>query len=489
MMAAAFDVAGRLSEGDRALTVLDEYVAACRVLGLVSPGPLTELYRAESGLDLDALAADARSLDAAVVVAQDASRLQGNGYRELTAQWSGTGGDAAGGFLRSLTVAAEDVVTHLQRSAQALTTLRDELWRAVDAKVDAVLRTEARAAGHRDQWSAASRAVLAGAGDMAAASEIVDQQVKPFILGAVSGDLMPALQDATDAVVAAYDSAIAAVTPAGLSFPVPVVLSPDWTAQAPSLPSLPPAQAYHAAAAAPFGALGAAAGWTPSVPPVSAEPFATPSASPVPAEPVTAPAASTPRAPEPALGTAAATPAAAGLPGDLGSGSGIGGLGQQLTDAIGGALGSMAGLVPGGSGLGGLDNIRDGLGDELGIGADRTDSGPETDDAADDDADDEPDDSETEDADEVDAAKSDAADGEDVAGEAATSDAADAEAAESGAVDGPGLPSQPPVPTPPPPVTDPVPTTPPLEPVAAQPDPTTKTPCEIAADELPNVGE
>lgn len=474
MMAAAFDVAGRLSEGDRALTVLDEYVAACRVLGLASPGPLTELYRAESGLDLDALAADARSLDAAVVVAQDASRLQGNGYRELTAQWSGTGGDAAGGFLRSLTVAAEDVVTHLQRSAQALTTLRDELWRAVDAKVDAVLRTEARAAGHRDQWSAASRAVLAGAGDMAAASEIVDQQVKPFILGAVSGDLMPALQDATDAVVAAYDSAIAAVTPAGLSFPVPVVLSPGWTAQA---PSLPPAQAYHAAAAAPFGALGAAAGWTPSVPPVSAEPFATPSASPVPAEPVTAPAASTPGAPEPALGTAAATPAAAGLPGDLGSVSGIGGLGQQLTDAIGGALGSMAGLVPGGSGLGGLDNIRDGLGDELGIGADRTDNGPETDDAADDDADDEPDDSETEDADEVDAAQSDAADGEDVAGEAA----------ESGPVDAPGPPSQPPVPTPP--VTAPVPITPPLEPVAEQPDPTTKTPCEIAADELPNVGE
>ena len=214
MMAAAFDVAGRLSEGDRALTVLDEYVAACQVLGVASPGPLAELYRAESGLDLDALAADARSLDAAAVVAQDALRLHGNGYRELTAQWSGTGGDAAGGFLRSLTVAAEDVVAHLQRSAQALTTLRDELWRAVDAKVDAVLRAEARAAGHRDQWSAACRAVLAGAGDMAAASEIVDQQVTPFVLDAVSGELLPALQDAADTVAAAYDSAIAMVTPA-----------------------------------------------------------------------------------------------------------------------------------------------------------------------------------------------------------------------------------------------------------------------------------
>ena len=487
MMAAAFDVAGRLSEGDRALTVLDEYVAACQVLGVASPGPLAELYRAESGLDLDALAADARSLDAAAVVAQDALRLQGNGYRELTAQWSGTGGDAAGGFLRSLTVTAEDVVTHLQRSAQALTTLRDELWRAVDDKVDAVMRTEARAAGHRDQWSAASRAVLDGAGDMSAASEIVDQQVKPFVLGAVSGDLMPALQDAADTVAAAYDSAVAAVTPAGLSFPVPVVLSPEWAPQAPSSPPLQAdqaaqaAQADQAAPAAPFGALGTAAGWTPSASPASAEPIATPSASPVPAEPVATPSASTSGAPEPALGTAAATPAASGLPGDLGSGSGIGGLGQQLTDAIGGVLGSMAGLAPGASGLGGLDNIRDGLGDDLGIGAEADD---ELDDEPDGDADDpdgEPDDGE-EDNDE-----SGTAEGGATESDAAEGHASESEDSDSGPVDGPGPTSQQPVSAPP--VTDPAPTTPPVEPIAEQVDPTTKTPCEIAADELPNVGE
>ena len=485
MMAAAFDVAGRLSEGDRALTVLDEYVAACQVLGVASPGPLAELYRAESGLDLDALAADARSLDAAVVAAQDALRLQGNGYREPTAQWSGMGGDAAGGFLRSLTVTAEDVVTHLQRSAQALTTLRDELWRAVDAKVDAVLRTEARAAGHRDQWSAASRAVLAGAGDMSAASEIVDQQVKPFVLGAVSGDLMPALQDAADTVAAAYDSAVAAVTPAGLSFPVPVVLSPEWAPQAPSSPPLkayqaaPAAQADQVAPAAPFGALGAAAGWTPS-------------ASPAPAEPFTTPSASTSGAPEPALGTAAATPAAAGLPGDPGSGSGISGLGQQLTDAIGGALGSMAGLAPGASGLGGLDNIRDGLGDDLGIGADADDELDDepaggVDDDPDGELDDGEEDADEEDADEENTDESGTAEGDATESDAAEGHASDSADADSGPVDGPGPTSQQPVSAPP--VTDPAPTTPPVEPVAEQPDPATKTPCEIAADELPNVGE
>ena len=474
MMAAAFDVAGRLSEGDGAVTVLDEYVAACQVLGVPSPGPLAELYYAESGLNLDALAADARSLDAAVVVAQGAVRLQGNGYRDLTAQWAGTGGDAAGGFLRTLTVAAEDVVAHLQRSAQALTTLRDALWRAVDAKVDAVLRADAQTAGHRDQWSAAVRAVLAGAGDLSAASEIVDQQVKPFVLRAVSGDLLPALQDASDAVAAAYDSAIAAVTPAGVSFAVPVVLTPDWTPQAAPAPAWPAAPAYQAAAAAPFATLGTAAGWTPTAPsapaapPVPAEPVAAPSAPPVSAESAPAPSTAAPGALEPALGTAAATPPTAGPSGDLGFGSGISGLGRQLTDAIGGALGSMAGLAPAASGLDGLSDVDDGLAEDLELDDkddDETSDEDENDDKADDeDTGDNPDD------------KADTEKGTD---EIAT-DAGEPEVAPPG----PDTEQSPPAPAPPP-----APVSLPTEPVAGQENPTTKTPCEIAADELPQVGE
>lgn len=487
MMAAAFDVAGRLSEGDGAVTILDEYVTACQVLGLPSPGPLAQLYYAESGLNLDALAADARSLDAAVVVAQDALRLQGNGYRELTAQWSGTGGDAAGGFLRTLTVAAEDVVAHLQRSAQALTTLRDELWRAVDAKVDAVLRADAAAGEHRDQWSAAARAVLAGAGDLSAASEIVDQQVKPFVLRAVSGDLLPALHDAADAVAAAYDSAIAAVTPAAVSFAVPVVLTPDWTPHSSSpVPQLPGAPAYQAAAAAPFATLGTAAGWTPSAPsapsapPVPAEPVAAPSAPPVSAETASAPSTGAPGVPEPALGAAAANPAAAGPSGDLGLGSGIGGLGRQLTDAIGGALGSMAGLAPGASGLDGLDDVNDSLADDLGLGDkdDGTSGEDEHDDQADDEADDEADD------------KDDKADEDADSGDESTDEMA-ADTGEPAVAQPPVDPQQvPPAPNPPPaPTPPPAPVSLPTEPVAGQENPTAKTPCEIAADELPQVGE
>jgi len=472
MMAAAFDVAGRLVEGEWALTVLAEYVAACQVLGLPSAVSLTEVYHAESGLDLAALAADARSLDAAVVAAQDGLRLQGNGYRDLTAQWSGSGGDAAGGFLRTLTVTAEGVVAHLQRSAQALTTLRDELWRAVDAKVDAVLRADAQAAGYQDQWSAAARAVLGGAGDAAAASEIVDQQVKPFVLRVVSGDLLPALQEASDVVAAAYDSAIAAVTPAGVSFAVPFVMTPDWAPPASSFSSGPPV--YQAAAAAPLGTLGNAASWAPSAPLAPAEPVATPSMG-------------TSGVPEPALGAAATTPAAAGMAGDPGLGSGVGGLGQQLADAVGGALGSMAGLAPGGSGLGGLDGIKDGLGAGLGddLGLDDKDETADSDDVDLDEDQDEGNDKAEDGADDKaeDGAEDEAEDGDDAEDE--STDKVAAEPGNPTVAQPPADPEQsPPAPTPPP-----VPAALPAEPVAGQENPTAKTPCEIAADELPQVGE
>ncbi|GAA2404965.1 hypothetical protein [Mycolicibacterium llatzerense] len=455
-MASTFDVAGRLAEGDRALTALDDYVAACEVLGMPASASLLELYRAESGLDLAALAADARSLEAAAVVAQDALRLQGNGYRELTAQWSGTGGDAAADFLRTMTVAAEDVVAHLQRSAQALTALRDELWRAVDTKVDAVLRADAQAAGHRDEWSAAARAVLGGAGDVATASEIVDQQLKPFVLRVVFGDLLPALWDASEAVAAGYDSAIGAVTPASVSFAVPVVVTPEWAPP----PSLQPTAApmYQAAATAPFGTLGTAASLAP---PATPAPSVTPAGAPAAPEPALGTAA----VPEPALG--AATPAAAGIPGDLGLGSSVGGLGQQLADAVGGALGSMAGLGPDSSGFSGLDEIKDGLGDDLGLDDD-------VDTAEDDDVDPDEDEEKKE------------ADGEDETDE--TDEGADKvapDADEQAVEPPPSDPVQPsPAPTLPPP-----PAAPPVEPVAQQEDPATKTPCQIAADQLPMVGD
>ncbi|WP_163911211.1 hypothetical protein [Mycolicibacterium aubagnense] len=456
-MAAAFDVAGRLSEGDHALTVLDDYVAACQVLGLPPSVSLQDLYRAESGLDLAALAADARSLDAAATAAQDALRMQGNGYRELTAQWSGAGGDAAGAFLRTLAIAAEDVVAHLRRSARALTILHDELWRAVDTKVDAVLRADAQTSGHRDEWTAAAHAVLGGVGDAAAASEIVDQQVKPFVLRVVFGELAAALQTASDAVVAAYDSANSAATPGAVSFGFPgQVLAPVLSASAAAGPRDYPAVAPPT--------LGAAALW--SAPPAAQAGMPATSGALLSESPAT-----TSAAPEPALGTSAtASPVGAATPpADVGFGSGVGGLGQQLVDAIGGVLGSMAGLGSGAAGLGGVDDLKTGLAEDLGLDdeAAKGDVGDDEGDKDEPEPDDKPDDTTNNDADEL------------------TPD----DGVEQPVDQPPGELNPPVVTAAPVPLPDPAPVTPPVEPLAEHANPTTRTPCEIAADELPNVGE
>ncbi|MDR3665141.1 MAG: hypothetical protein P4L86_32960 [Mycobacterium sp.] len=472
-MASAFDVAGRLAEGEQALSALEGYVAACRVLGLAGAGvSVSQLYRAETGLDLAALAADVRALGSAAVAAEDVLRLQGNGNRELTAQWAGLGGGAAGEFLRRQAVTADGVVAQLKRSAEALATLRDDLWRAVDAKVDAVLRTDAQAAGYRDAWTAAARTVITGIGDVATASEIVDQQVKPFVAGVVGGELLPELRTASDAVVAAYDSAIAAATPAAVSFGVPeALLGMSGPVGVPS--SMPD---YRLAAAPTLAAAVGVAPWASTGP--TAMPGAAPVASTEPVAPAAAPLGATTAAPEPPLGVSAANPAA--MPGDIGLGSGVSGLGQQLADAIGGVLGSVAGLTPGGSGLGGsglagLDDIRNGLADDPGLGDKDADLTSERDGVVDDstesDESDKPDESGelTDDAEETPVAGAD--------GEATPADS------ESPAAD-PSAPTPPTQPTPDPPAAVSV-----TEPVAVQETPTNKTPCQIAAEELPQVGE
>ena len=66
----------------------------------------------------------------------------------------------------------------MRTAADALATLRDNLWHAVDGKVAATISADA---AHRAEWLAAAHTVTTGAGDRAAASERIDQEVKPFV--------------------------------------------------------------------------------------------------------------------------------------------------------------------------------------------------------------------------------------------------------------------------------------------------------------------
>lgn len=436
------------------LVDLETYLAACRSLGYRYEGPdIRQLYTAEAGLDLAALDADHRSMLAAADVAQGIVSLQHSVSRSLVDVWSGSAGAAAGDLVTQHDAAARTVADGFHRAAAALAMLRDELTAAVEHKVAAVLSLGDRLAGRRDTWRAVAHAVLGGGGDRSVASEIVDQQITPFVDAVVCGELAPALQAATDDVVRAYDSAIAAATPDAVRFDMPSAFG--------AVTPVSRTPAIGSAAAETFApdvpAVGGVAGmavvpqaWSPPQAAVQMPPSAT--AEPVAAQPA-APVTEVPAAP------ATAPAAASALPPDLGIGSAAGGFGRSLSDLLGGALGSAAGIAPDAAGL---SDLTDGPGDRVDDVNGLDEHGDEP-------------------ADDADAVGGD--DGEKTAedgpAQEGSSDATDEAAPEEPAA---------PAPTPPPDVVNADPPPPPVEPLAVQDQPIDKTPCQIAADELPQVG-
>ena len=440
-MAEKLDVAARLAEGLPAVDNVQTCVWACHALGYTNPdltlhaAQVRDWYGSEEGLDLRALDADCAALEAAVAATEDASARQD--IDALSAVWQGDGADASTVFLRRHGQASEVAAAAVRTSADALATLRDNLWKAVDEKVAAAINADGRA---QDDWVAAARTVTTGAGDRAAASEKIDQEVKPFVDNDIRIGWLTAMRSATAAVTNLYEAATAELTAEpDAVFEVPGDLGPSWT---------PPSRAEQAstvpaAVSATAPPLGASPLWSasavPSPAPVTAEPIPAPTPAPPPVD-----AAST----APAMAAPPSAPSLGGMP-DVGGG--LSGFGQQLADAFGSLLGSADNAVD-------TPGIDDPEIDEPGI-------------------DDELDD-ETEGDDEP---VEPAADVEDVPAGAEPVEEPVCEAVET-PVEPPPPPEEPeaaptPVPEPPP---DPV---PPPEPIAAE------TPCEIAADELPQVGE
>ena len=103
------------------------------------------------------------------------------------------------------------------------------MWRAVDGKVSAAIAIDGRTQAQRAEWLAAAQTVTTGAGDRAAASELIDQQVKPFVDNDIRGEWLTAMRSATVAVAEAYDAATRS-SPAepDAVFDVPGGLGPSW---------------------------------------------------------------------------------------------------------------------------------------------------------------------------------------------------------------------------------------------------------------------
>ncbi|MDT5247260.1 MAG: hypothetical protein QOD36_4636 [Mycobacterium sp.] len=337
-MAEKFDVASRLAEGRPAVDNIQTYVWACHVLGYANPdltlhaSQISDWYGSEEGLDLRALDADCAALEAAVAATEDALTRQNDQLGALSVAWQGRSADLSREFLHRHGDASAAAAAAVRTTADALATLRDNLWHTVDGKVAAAVAAEGRAP---EEWLAAAQTVTTGAGDRAAASERIDQEVKPFVDNDIRTGWLAAMRSAITAVTDSYDAATAELTAEpDAVFEVPGELGPSWT---------PPARVDEAAT------VPAAANVV--SPPVAAPPSwgapATPSPMPMPM-PVPAPVSAAP-APLPPVDTGSTAPAMAAPPSapTLGGlpdvGGGLSGLGQQLADAFGSLLGSVDG--------------------------------------------------------------------------------------------------------------------------------------------------
>jgi len=427
-----------LAEGRPAVDNIQTYVWACHQLGFADPdltlhaSQVRDWYGTEDGLDLCALDADCVALESVVAATEDAAARQAEQLDTLSAVWQGAGAELSRSFLRRHGEASAAAAAAVRTAADSLTTLRDNLWRTVDGKVAAAIAADD---GSPDDWLAAAQTVTSGAGDRAAASERVDQEVKPFVAKDIGGGWLTAMRSAMTAVMKLYDVATSELSAEpDAVFDVPGDLGPSWTPpprddQAATVPA--------AASAAP--PVVASPSWAAPAPLISAPPPSSPMPAPAPPPPpldATAPAM-------------AAPPSAPSLGGMPDVGSGLSGFGQQLADAFGSLLGTAD----------------EGLAETPDLDEPALDD-PELDEEVEDDTDD--------DDESLDPATN--PEDEPVAGEPIESVCEPAEAP----VEPPPPEELEPAPTPVPP--PPEPALPP-EPIAAE------TPCEIAADELPQVGE
>ncbi|MBX7446859.1 hypothetical protein GR927_02555 [Mycolicibacterium sp. 3033] len=452
-MAEKRDVTARLADGMPAVLTVQQYVAASAQVGYRHPdltvhaGQLQDWYRSEDGMDLEALLHDCGVLEAASSAADEAVQVQDRQRAALPDMWQGVGAATSAEFLRRHSDASATVAAALHTAREAMEALREQLWEAVDDKVGAVIEIEGRAATTRTDWSAAAATVTSGVGDRSTAGELVDHAVKPFVDSVIRTDWLAAMRTAMSSVSTAYQQATGDIAGARLAdFAIPGDLGPVWSAPTPPSGDRPDEEPWSVAsmpAPAPAPVVGSAGGVTaPAVPAPATVPAAWPA--PAPADMSPAPAEAAPPAMS-SLGSAG--PA---LPG-LGGGGGLSGLGQPFADALTGLLGGGGGLPdPPPLDVPELDDPVDTV--EL------------EDDAHEDDEDDE--------------------DPEGDAGEDPAEDLDEPHGGEPEEEPGEGAAEPMPAPTPPPPP-------PPAEPLppVAETEVDERTPCEIAADELPQVGE
>ncbi|CAN5458910.1 hypothetical protein BH11ACT6_BH11ACT6_50160 [soil metagenome] len=351
-MAGEFEVAGRLSEGTAALDNTQTYVSASTVRGYRHPDltlhsrQIHDWYGTEDGLDLRALDADCAALRAAAQLASEALGCLRAQLPALAAAWDGDGSRAATDFVTRHIQRAEQMVNAVEGAALASARLRDELWRIVDRKVDATTSLDDRTAAQRAGWLTAARTVIAG-GSAEEAATVVDAEITPFVRTVVGGEWLATMRSAVGAVDAAYRAAAEPLlSRPPVRFDIPGALVPVSAPRG-------VAAAVAAPPTAPAGLISSPTSLPGALPPGPVPPLVAPMDAPPLPSPAGPPPNSVAPLPNPMESMAGPVPAPLGAPAPLGGpaaggGQGLGGLPGRFADALGGLFdpGSSPGDLP-----------------------------------------------------------------------------------------------------------------------------------------------
>jgi hypothetical protein len=339
-----YDVAARLAEGRPAVEHTQTYVRACQALGYqqpdltAHPSQVGDWYETETGLDLRVLDGDTAELRAVLTAIEEALWVQRTQVTELAAAWRGSGAESATRFLQRHCDVAAEVAAHVRAAAEHCAALRDDVWQSVDGKVATTVAIDERRAAERSTWLAAAHAVTAGPGDRSAAEVVVHQQLIPYVDNDIRNDWLAAMSSSNASVAASYDTAIHALSSTGgVFFDIPGDLGPSWKPAFDERSDVDVTPAVSLPASPMPTVPAAAPGPAPSVPQAPQE------------LPATGDAASAPSALADPLGDAAGLSSGAGGLGGLGGMTGgIGGVVGNIVDSVGSLLGSLAGGLGGG---------------------------------------------------------------------------------------------------------------------------------------------
>ena len=242
-----FDVANRLTDAHGAIANTQTLVSACASVGYQHPdltahgAQIAEWFGSDDGLDLGVLDADCDRLHAALTMADEAMRLEDAAAQGLNSAWSGASGSAAAEFIASHRRTAFTLVELVRSAADGCTSLRDALWRIVDTKVAAAITIDDRRAGERTAWLAAARTVMSGGQDRSPAVEIIEKAVVPYVDSDIRIDWIDAMRSARDSVGRAYREALnqsCRSTAIDFDLPGPLVPLPTGSRSSVAVPQL-----------------------------------------------------------------------------------------------------------------------------------------------------------------------------------------------------------------------------------------------------------